>query len=153
MLTILKDGNLTPLALRLENANVSTLATGKLTTHALYVDEKSVINYGQNITYVPDNLDQFGLTINQLNIHKHKRFPWATEGEFMVAGRVDHLKVTPGVTLFTEGNAANFMTVEHQGGIIELTSSAPFKTNEYRVSAPDGVLNVVWDTGLAQPLM
>jgi hypothetical protein len=152
-LTILKDGNLTTLALRLENANVSIISNGRLTTHALYVGANSTINYGQNITYVPDKLDQFGLTMNQLNVHKHKRFPWATEGEFMVAGRVDHLKVTPGVTLYTQGNAANFTTIEHQGGTIELTSSAPFKTNEYRVSAPDGVLNVVWDTASTQPLM
>lgn len=150
---ILNGGNLTTLALRLENANVSILPNSTLTTHALYVGANSVINYGQNITYVPDNLDQFGLTMDQLNIHKHKRFPWATEGEFMVAGRVDHLKVTPGVTLYTQGSAANFTTVEHQGGIIELTSSAPFKTKEYRVSAPNGVLNVVWDAAPTQPLM
>ena len=152
-LTILKGGDLTTLALRLENTNVSVLATGKLTTHALYVGANSVINFGQNITYASNNLDQFGLTMDQLNKHKHKRFPWATEGEFMVAGRVDHLKVTPGVTLYTQGNSANFTTVEHQGGVIDLTSSAPFKTNEYRVSAPSGVLNVVWDAASAQPLM
>lgn len=126
-LTISQGGNLTTLALRLENATVSVLATGKLTTHALYVSANSVINSGQNITYEPNKLDQFGLTMDQLNKQKHKRFPWATEGEFMVAGQVDHLKVTPGVKLYTEGIAANFTTVEHQGGVIELTGSARSK--------------------------
>lgn len=152
-LTMSNSGNLTALALRFENAQVSINPTGQMNTHALYVDAKSVIRNGRNIAYVSGNLDQFGLTLKQLNIHKHIRFPWATEGEFMVAGQVDHLRVTPGLKLYTQGNTAKFGTLEHQGGTIELTSSAPFKTNTYFVNAQGGTLNVVWDASTSTPLM
>jgi len=152
-LRIRGSGNLTALALRFENAQVSISQTGKITTHALYVDKDSVITNGNNIRYVPDELSHFGMTMQQLNANKHKRFPWATEGEFMVEGRVDHLILTPGVKLYTQGRAARIDLVDQQGGFIELTSSAPFNVSTYMASQAGGTLNVVWDTPSTTPLM
>lgn len=152
-LKVTGSGNLTALALRFENAQVSINQPGNITTHALYVDTNSVVTNGNNIRYVPDALSQFGMTMQQLNANKHRRFPWATEGEFMVAGRVDHLILTPGVKLYTQGRTARIDLVDQQGGTVELTSSAPFNVSTYMVSQAGGTLNVVWDTPSTTPLM
>ena len=71
----------------------------------------------------------------------------------MVAGRVDHLTLTPGVKLYTQGRTARIDLVDQQGGTVELTSSAPFNVSTYMVSQAGGTLNVVWDTPSTTPLM
>ncbi len=152
-LKILPNNTLTAMALRLENSNFSISSQAKLTTHALYVGANSSIQNGENIVYTPNNFEQFGITLNQLKVQKHKRFPWATEGEFMIAGKIDHLTVTPGLKLYTQGRTANIRILNHQGGTIELTSSAPFETTSYTVNAGNNSIRVIWDTASKTPLM
>lgn len=152
-LKLLQSGNLTTLALRMENANVVIHPAANITTHALYVGKNTQIINGKNIKYVTDGLSQFGMTMQQLNIIKHKRFPWANEGEFMVAGKVDYLTLTPGVKLYTQGIKARIDVIDQKGGTIELTSTAPFKCNTYLVNAPGGTVNVIWDEASTIPLM
>ena len=152
-LTLLPNSNLTALALRLENSNFSISSQAKLTTHALYVGPKSSLQNGENIIYTPNNLEQFGITLNQVKVQKHRRFPWATEGEFMIAGKLDHLTVGSGLKLSTQGNTANIGELKHQGGTIELTSSAPFQTTSYSVETGNSSIKVIWDTASKTPLM
>ncbi len=152
-LKVLPNGNLTALALRLENSNFSISSQAKLTTHSLFLGPKSSIQNGENIIYTPNALEQFGMTLDQLKIQKHRRFPWATEGEFMIAGTIDHLAVTPGLKIYTQGTTANIDILKHQGGTIELTSSSPFKTSSYLVETANSSINVIWDIASKTPLM
>ena len=151
-LNVFEKGTLSTLAFRMENATLSISAGGSLKTHAMYVDANSTITNGDNISYLPESTDQFGISINDLKDQRHRRFPWATEGEFMIAGKVDHLNVTQGMKLYTQGSRARVQVLKHKGGTVDLTSSAPFNVDSYLVNSPS-TLNVIWDTPTKTPLM
>jgi hypothetical protein len=151
-LDIASKGALTTLAFRMENTNLTLSSTGTLKTHVMYVDTNSQITNGQMISYTPESIDQFGMSMKDLNSQRHRRFPWATEGEFMIADEVDHLIVTPGMTLYTQGEKAHFQFIDQKGGTVELTSSAPLNVDSYFVKSPSNI-NVVWDKQTETPLM
>lgn len=150
---ILQNHTLTAMALRLENSKFTINSQANLTVHSLFVGPNSSVQNGENITYTPNKLEQFGMTLDQLKTQKHRRFPWATEGEFMIAGTIDHLNVAPGIKLYTQGSSAQIGVLRHEGGTIDLTSSSPFQTSSYIVESGNNAIRVIWDIDSKTPLM
>ncbi|MCP5322775.1 MAG: hypothetical protein H6492_02060 [Candidatus Paracaedibacteraceae bacterium] len=156
-LIVRSEGALSTLALRLEsNSTDSGILNieegGSVNTHTLYVAPGARLTGGERLTYNSEATDQYGISINDLKAQRHVRFPWVAGGRFIIAGSVDHLNLTSGMTLTSEGEAAHISTLKHNKGTLELKTSAPFKVDTYTAGS-ESPIHVIWDQSTATPLL